>query len=69
MKARDFCERLFWTALAATGGNLTAAALFDLSAWKMAAATGLVAAIQCVSVFARWRLSVLPNPGQMFEQT
>lgn len=62
-KARDFAERWFWTVLVAVLGNITAAALFDIQAWKMAAATGLTAGLQPIILFARYRLSVLPNPG------
>lgn len=63
MKIRDFLERLWWTFVVAACANATAAAVFDIAAWKMAAATGLAAVLQALVVFARWRLSVLPNPG------
>lgn len=63
MKIRDLIERVAWTAIAAAGANFTAVALLDVAAWKMGIVTGLVAAINAVTVIARWRLSVLPDPG------
>lgn len=60
---RDTLERLWWTFVAAATGNITAVALLDIAAWKMAVATGLVAAVNLVTIIARWRLSVLPDPG------
>ena len=64
MKLRDFLERLFWTVVVAGPASAASAALFDIEAWKAAAMTGLAAGIQCVIVFGRYRLSVLPNPGE-----
>ena len=64
MQVRDFLERLVWTFVVAAAANATAAAVFDIDWWEMAAATGIAAVIQSVVVFARWRLSVLPNPGE-----
>lgn len=64
MKLRDFLERLFWTIVVAGLASAASAALFDIEAWKAAAMTGLAAGIQCVIVFGRYRLSVLPNPGE-----
>lgn len=64
MKIRDFAERLWWTFVVAATANATAAAVFDIDWWQMAAATGVAAVLQAVVVFARWRLSVLPNPGE-----
>lgn len=61
---RDFFERLFWTVVVAGLASAASAALFDIEAWKAAAMTGLAAGIQCVIVFGRYRLSVLPNPGE-----
>lgn len=63
MNIRDLVERVFWTAVAAAGANLAGVAIFDIEPWKAAAATGLAAAINTVTVIARWRLSVLPDPG------
>jgi len=64
MQLRDFLERLFWTVVVAGLASTVGAALFDIEAWKAAAMTGLAAGIQCVVVFGRYRLSVLPNPGE-----
>lgn len=63
MKFRDAIERIFWTAVAAAGGAVAGAAIFDVEAWKAAASAACAAAIDAVLVIARWRLSVLPNPG------
>lgn len=63
MKIRDALERIVWTAVAAAGGNLAGMALLDVDVWTAAALTGLAAAINTVTLIARWRLSVLPNPG------
>lgn len=63
MKFRDAIERIFWTAVAAAGGAVAGAAIFDVEAWKAAASAACAAAIDAVLLIARWRLSVLPNPG------
>ena len=63
MKFRDAIERIFWTAVAAAGGAVAGAAIFEVEAWKAAASAACAAAIDAVLVVARWRLSVLPNPG------
>lgn len=64
MNLRDFLERLFWTTVVAGLASTASAALFDIEAWKAAAMTGLAAGIQCIVVYGRYRLSVLPNPGE-----
>lgn len=64
MKARDLAERVFWTFVTAALTNLAGATVLGIEAWKAAAMTGLAAAINAVLVIARWRLSVLPDPGQ-----
>lgn len=63
---RDLAERLFWTFVSAFGGALTGSALLglDVDALQAAAVAGLGALINAVLVIARWRLSVLPNPGE-----
>lgn len=63
MKFRDAIERIFWTAVAAAGAAVTGAALFDVESWRAAAMAATAAAIDAVLLVARWRLSVLPNPG------
>jgi len=64
VKLRDFLERLFWTFIVAALANLLGAALLDIEAWKMAAVTGGAAALDALAIFGRYRLSILPNPGQ-----
>lgn len=71
---RDLLERLVWTFVAAFLTTLLAAlaagagGAIDLSAIQSAAAAaalaGLIAVGNFVLVIARWRLSVLPNPGE-----
>ena len=63
---RDLAERLFWTFVAAFLGTLTGSAVLDLGldALQVAALAGLGAVANAVLVIARWRLSVLPNPGE-----
>ncbi len=61
----QFAERLVWTFVAAAGGALVAPALFgfDMTTLEAAAIAGCGAVVNAVTQFARWRLSVLPNPG------
>lgn len=61
----QFAERLVWTFVAAAGGALVAPALFgfDVAVWQAAAIAGCGAVVNALTQFARWRLSVLPNPG------
>ena len=63
---RDLAERLLWTFVAAFLGTLTGSAVLDLGldALQVAALAGLGAVANAVLVIARWRLSVLPNPGE-----
>lgn len=77
---RDLLERLVWTFVAAFLGSLLGApvliaaleaasgATIDVSALQAAVVAalvaGLVATANFVLVIARWRLSVLPNPGE-----
>lgn len=63
MKIRDFLERLFWTAVVASGANITTAVVFDIAWWEMAAATAVAAVLQAVVTFGRYRLRRLPDPG------
>lgn len=66
MKARDFAERLVWTFVAAAGGALIAPAVFgfEVDVWQAAAIAGCGAVVNAVTQFARYRLSVLPSPGE-----
>lgn len=63
---RDLLERLVWTFVAAFVGALTGAAVLslDVTALQAAAMAGLGAVANAVLVIARWRLSVLPDPGE-----
>lgn len=63
MNLRDLLERVWWTAVAAATANFTAVAILDIAAWKMAVATGIAAGVNAITVIARWRLTVLPDPG------
>lgn len=66
MKLRDTVERLFWTALAAFTGSLSAGAIFSYNMGVVRAA-GIAAVgtlINGITVLARQRLSVLPDPGE-----
>lgn len=63
MKIRDLAERFVWTVIAAALSNLVGVGLLDLSAWQAAALAGLNGGATFVLVVARWRLSVLPDPG------
>lgn len=66
MNIRDMLERLFWTFVSAFLGALAGAAALslDVDALQAAALAGCGALINAVLVIARWRLSVLPNPGE-----
>lgn len=63
---RDLLERLVWTFVSAFLGALVGASVLDLDvdAVQAAALAGLGAAANALTIFARWRLSVLPNPGE-----
>lgn len=71
---RDLLERLVWTFVAAFLTTLLAALAagatgsIDLSAIQSALAAaalaGLIAVGNFVLIIARWRLSILPNPGE-----
>lgn len=80
MKLRDALERLLWTFVAAFLGALLGSPILlavieeaadvsvDLSllatALVSAALAGLIAVANAILIFARYRLSVLPNPGE-----
>lgn len=77
---RDLIERVFWTFVASFLASLLGApvliaaleaasgAAIDVSALQAALVAALVAGMVAVAnfvlVIARWRLSVLPNPGE-----
>jgi hypothetical protein len=58
-------ERLFWTSVAAGLASITGAALMnvDIAALQVAGFAALGGLFNGVLQFARYRLSVLPNPG------
>lgn len=59
---RNIIERLFWTATSAALAALLAAPVLGVDAAQAAGMAALVATINGVSLVARWRLSVLPDP-------
>lgn len=64
---RDTAERLFWTFVAAFGSGLLGPALvpsIDLSAFDAALLSGLAAVVNSITLLARRRLDVLPDPGR-----
>jgi hypothetical protein len=63
MSIKDTLERLVWTVVAAAGAGLLAGPLISVSIWQGAAFAALTAAINFVTIVARARLAVLPNPG------
>lgn len=79
IRARDLAERVFWTFVSGFIGSLLGAPVvleviesvadvtIDVSAVQAAliSATfaGVTAAANVILIIARWRLSVLPNPG------
>lgn len=81
----DLLERLFWTFVAAFLGTLlgtpaliavlegVSGAVIDISAIQAAVVAATVAGLAAVAnfllVIARWRLSVLPNPGDGFTRS
>jgi hypothetical protein len=71
VRVRDWLERLFWTALAAFLGALSAPPVGDvigldisLSALEAAFLAAVSAAVNFLSLVARARLAVLPEPGE-----
>lgn len=67
---RDIAERIFWTFVAGFLGALTASPLaqalgmdLSLTALQSAFVAGVAAVATFVLALARWRLSVLPDPG------
>jgi heme/copper-type cytochrome/quinol oxidase subunit 1 len=63
IRIRDLAERVMWTAISAGASSLIGVA-FGITALQAAGIAALTAAINAVTVIARWRLSVLPNPGE-----
>jgi len=57
-------ERLVWTAVAAGGASLLAVPVLGVEALPAAGIAALAAVVNYVTLVARARLSVLPDPGQ-----
>ena len=68
MNLQDTLERMLWTIIAASGSSVLAATALDVDAGKAAAVAGITAAINFVTIVARQRLSVLPDPGAGFSR-
>lgn len=64
MKFRDTLERLFWTVFAAFLGALSVSGAVDISAFEAGVIAAAGAGVNFLSLVARWRLSVLPEPGE-----
>lgn len=63
MQIRDTFERLFWTVLSAFLGALAVGGVVDISTLDAAIAAAAGAGVNFILIVARWRLSVLPEPG------
>jgi len=68
--AVDMAERMVWTFVAAFMSALVSPQLaqaagmnLSLTAFEAALLAGTSSAINFVTVIARWRLAILPNPG------
>jgi hypothetical protein len=68
MNWRDFAERQLWTFVASAGANLVGVTFMEVAPWKGAALAGIAAVVQSVTLVARTRLAVLPDPGKGFGQ-
>lgn len=64
IRVRDLVERVVWTTIAAGLGALVAVPLISIDAFEAAIVAAFGGAVNAVLVIARWRLSVLPDPGQ-----
>jgi hypothetical protein len=62
-RLRDIVERVWWAFVVGSLTNLAGVTLLGVAAWKGAVLAGLTAVINAVLAIARWRLSVLPDPG------
>jgi hypothetical protein len=56
-------ERILWSAVAAGGGALVGVPLLGIEVWQAAGVAALGAVVNGVTQLARYRLSVLPDPG------
>ena len=64
MNLKDTAERLFWTILAAFLGALGVSDAVDISAVQAGLVAAASAGVNFLLIIARYRLSVLPNPGE-----
>lgn len=58
-----YAERLFWTVVAAFLGGLTVGGVVDISTLDAAIIAAVSAGVNFISLVARARLAVLPDPG------
>jgi hypothetical protein len=63
VRVRDLIERVFWTGVVSVITNIVGALAFGVDAWKAALLSAIAPTLNAVLVVARWRLSVLPDPG------
>lgn len=63
MKVAQVAERIVWTFIAAAGGGLLGGPLLGVDVWQAAGVAGLSAVVNAVTIVARKRLSILPDPG------
>lgn len=63
VRVKDIIERVFWAGVVGALTNLAGVTVLGVEAWKGAVLAGLTAVVNAVIAIARWRLSVLPDPG------
>lgn len=67
MNWKDTLERLLWTTVSAVTVAIVAAGPFDAVTWREAAlAAAGTTFVNWLTIVARERLAVLPNPGAGF---
>lgn len=64
MRWQQAAERLFWTAVSAGGASLATGPLFGVTVWQSAGVAAASAVVNGITLIARQRLSVLPDPGE-----
>jgi hypothetical protein len=64
MNVRDTLERLFWTLVAAFLGALGVSDAIDITALQAGLTAAASAGVNFLLIVARYRLSVLPDPGE-----
>lgn len=63
VRTKDIIERIFWTFVVGALTNIAGVTILGVEVWKAAVLAGLSAVVTAVVAIARWRLSVLPDPG------